>query len=58
MTVRQVAINAVMAGCLPEQMPVLLATIEAYQKFNLNSMLRRPIRLRSCRLSMDRSPGP
>jgi hypothetical protein len=39
-TVRQVAINAVMAGCLPEQMPVLLATIEAYQKFNLNSMLR------------------
>jgi len=39
-TVRQVAINAVMAGCLPEHMPVLLATIEAYQKFNLNSMLR------------------
>jgi hypothetical protein len=39
-SVRQVAINAVMAGCLPEQMPVLLATIEAYQKFNLNSMLR------------------
>jgi hypothetical protein len=39
-TVRQVAINAVMAGCLPEQLPVLLATIEAYQKFNLNSMLR------------------
>jgi hypothetical protein len=39
-TVRQVAINAVMAGCLPEQMPVLLGTIEAYQKYNLNSMLR------------------
>jgi len=39
-SVRQVAINAVMAGCLPEQMPVLLATIEAYQKYNLNSMLR------------------
>ena len=39
-TVRQVAINAVMSGCLPEQMPVLLGTIEAYQKFNLNSMLR------------------
>lgn len=39
-TVRQVAINAVMAGCLPGHMPVLLATIEAYQKFNLNSMLR------------------
>jgi hypothetical protein len=39
-TVRQVAINAVMAGCLPEQLPVLLATVEAYQKYNLNSMLR------------------
>jgi hypothetical protein len=39
-TVRQVAINAVMAGCLPEQLPVLLATVEAYQKVNLNSMLR------------------
>jgi len=39
-TVRQVAINAVMAGCLPEQLPVLLATVEAYQKFNLNSMVR------------------
>ncbi|MCP5144454.1 MAG: hypothetical protein H6978_06490 [Gammaproteobacteria bacterium] len=39
-TVRQVAINAVMAGCLPEHMPVLLATVEAFQKFNLNSMLR------------------
>lgn len=39
-TVRQVAINAVMAGCLPEHLPVLLATVEAYQKFNLNSMLR------------------
>ncbi len=39
-TVKQVAVNAVMAGCLPEQMPVLLATIEAYQKYNLNSILR------------------
>ncbi|MBP2666521.1 MAG: hypothetical protein H6Q76_1501 [Firmicutes bacterium] len=39
-TVKHVAINAVMAGCLPEQMPVLLATIEAYQKYNLNSILR------------------
>jgi hypothetical protein len=39
-TVRHVAINAVMAGCLPAHMPVLLATIEAYQKVNLNSMLR------------------
>ncbi len=39
-TVRHVAINAVMAGCLPEYMPVLLATIEAYQKYNLNSILR------------------
>jgi hypothetical protein len=39
-TVKQVAVNAVMAGCLPEQMPVLLATVEAYQKYNLNSILR------------------
>jgi hypothetical protein len=38
--VKHVAINSVMAGCLPEQMPVLLATIEAYQKYNLNSILR------------------
>lgn len=39
-SVRQVATNAVMAGCLPEHLPVLLATVEAFQKFNLNSMLR------------------
>jgi hypothetical protein len=39
-TVKHVAINAVMAGCLPEQVPVLLATIEAYQQYNLNSILR------------------
>lgn len=38
-TVRQVAINAVMAGCLPEHMPVLLATIEAYQQFDENTQL-------------------
>jgi hypothetical protein len=38
--VRQVAINGVMAGCAPEHLPVLLATVEAFQKFNLNSMLR------------------
>lgn len=38
-TVRQVAINAVMAGCLPEHMPVLLATIEAFQEFDLYSRL-------------------
>lgn len=40
-TIRQVAINAVMAGCLPSHLPVLLATIEAYQSFHLmNSQLR------------------
>jgi hypothetical protein len=40
-TIRQVAINAVMAGCLPAHLPVLLATIEAYQSFHLmNSQLR------------------
>lgn len=39
-TVREVAINGVMAGCGPEHMPVLLATMEAFQKFNYNAMLR------------------
>lgn len=39
-TVRHVAINAVMAGCEPQHMPVLLAAIEAAGKWNLNSMLR------------------
>ena len=39
-TVRDVAINGVMAGCGPEHMPVLLATMEAFQKFNYNAMLR------------------
>jgi hypothetical protein len=39
-TVRKVALNGIMAGCGPEHMPVLLATVEAFQKFNLNSMLR------------------
>jgi hypothetical protein len=39
-TVREVAINAVMAGCLPAHLPVLLAAVEAFQKNNLNSMLR------------------
>lgn len=39
-TVKTVAINGVMAGCGPEHLPVLLATVEAYQKYNLNSMLR------------------
>jgi hypothetical protein len=39
-TVRDVAINGVMAGCGPEHMPVLLATMEAFQKYEHNSMLR------------------
>lgn len=39
-TVRQVAINGVMAGCSPEHMPVLLAMVEAFQKYNLNSIVR------------------
>ena len=36
-TVEKVAINAVMAGCLPEHMPVLMAAVEAIQdqQFNL-----------------------
>lgn len=39
-TVRDVAVNGVMAGCRAEHMPVLLATIEAFQKYNLNGILR------------------
>ena len=39
-TVREVAINGVMAGCGPEHMPVLLAMMEAFQKGNYNAMLR------------------
>ena len=37
-TVEKIAINAVMAGCLPEYMPVLIAAIEAVSlpKFNLD----------------------
>ncbi|MEO6298638.1 MAG: hypothetical protein ABIO62_03280 [Paracoccaceae bacterium] len=39
-TVRDVAVNGVMAGCGPEHMSVLLASMEAFQKYNMNSMLR------------------
>lgn len=39
-TVRDVAVNGVMAGCLPEHMPVLLASVEAFQKYNMNAILR------------------
>ncbi len=40
-TVEKVAINAVMAGCKPEYMPVVLATIEAacVDKFNMHGLL-------------------
>ena len=36
-TIQKIAINAVMAGCLPEHMPVLMAAVEAIQdpQFNL-----------------------
>ena len=39
-TLEKVAINAVMAGCLPEHFPVVLAAIEAISepKFNLHAM--------------------
>jgi hypothetical protein len=39
-TVEKVAINAVMAGCLPEYLPVILAALEAMldPAFNLNGM--------------------
>lgn len=39
-TVEKVAINAVMAGCEPEHMPVLLAMLEAYGAYNFNSVVR------------------
>jgi hypothetical protein len=39
-TVEKVAINAVMAGCEPRHLPVLLATLEAYEKQNVNSLVR------------------
>jgi hypothetical protein len=35
-TVEKIAINAVMAGCLPEYMPVLLAAVEAVAEPRLN----------------------
>jgi hypothetical protein len=40
-TVEKVAINAVMAGCLPEYMPVILAAIEAIctDSFNMHGVL-------------------
>jgi hypothetical protein len=40
-TVEKVAINAVMAGCLPEYMPVLLAAVEAalLPAFNLHAIV-------------------
>jgi hypothetical protein len=39
MTVEKVAINAVMAGCLPDYMPVLVAAVEAMStaRFNLHA---------------------
>jgi len=39
-TVEKVAVNAVMAGCQPCHLPVLLATLEAYDKHNLSSLVR------------------
>ncbi|MFC1981687.1 hypothetical protein ACFLVN_05565 [Chloroflexota bacterium] len=39
-TIEKIAINAVMAGCLPEYMPVLVAVVEAMapQEFNLTAI--------------------
>ncbi len=39
-TVEKVAISGVMAGCKPEYMPVLLATVEAFSKFDYDSAVR------------------
>lgn len=38
-TIRQAAINAVMAGCLPEYFPVLLATLDAFQSMGAGTGL-------------------
>ncbi|MBI2910267.1 MAG: hypothetical protein HYX92_21705 [Chloroflexi bacterium] len=35
-TVEKIAINAVMAGCLPEHMPVIVAAVEAMSDFRFN----------------------
>ncbi len=39
-TVQKIAVNAVMAGCLPEHMPVIMAAVEAIQdsQFNLSGV--------------------
>ena len=39
-TVEKIAINAVMAGCLPEYMPVLIAAVEAIvePEFNIHGL--------------------
>jgi hypothetical protein len=39
-TVEKVAINGVMAGCKPEYMPVLLASVEAFMKRDYESVVR------------------
>src|SRR3546814_18912956 len=40
-TVEKVAVNAVMAGCLPEHLPVVLAALEAActREFNMHGLL-------------------
>ena len=39
-TVEKVVVNSVMAGCLPEYIPVIIASIEAmlHNEFNLNGI--------------------
>ena len=39
-TVEKVAINGVMAGCRPEYLPVLLATVEAWAQWDNDSTIR------------------
>ena len=39
-TVEKVAINGVLAGCIPEYMPVLLAAVEAFSSWNYASSVR------------------
>ena len=40
MNVEKVAINGVMAGCKPEYMPVLLASVEAFMKRDYEAVVR------------------
>ena len=58
-TVERIAINAVMAGCRPDAMPVLITAIEAMadRAFNLDSVQPPRTRWRRSSSSTARSPA-